>query len=187
MIWILRWTWSDWPGFPNIAVMCPPPPNKIVSHLAFSIHWEGEKGVISRDSNTGHIGYVEADKPQARGADQSIVMKVHKYNMQMFSASCSCRFGLDQQTRLVLCQHLQRAGVLSPLHRSAFISFLPCFALKTLKTVASFACGPYLPPPPQPPPLPRIGMLSVCLFRGKWPFVSAAPRHRRSRRLTPAE
>lgn len=81
--------------------------------------------------------------------------------------------------------------------RSAFISILPSFALKKILTiVASFAFGPYLPPPNRPttpaaatssPTRDGEMLLSMCLFREKWPFVSAAPRHRRSRRLTPAE
>lgn len=100
----------------------------------------------------------------------------------------SAELSPDQQTRHILRQQSPKGWSLR-FPRSAFISILPSFALKILTIVASFAFGPYLPPAPTTTSPSQDGemLLSMCLFREKWPFVSAAPRHRRSRRLTPAE
>lgn len=101
----------------------------------------------------------------------------------------SAELSPDQQTRLILRQQspkgrgsLPTASLCIHFHSALFYFKNPynsgLFCIWPLSTTITTTTSPT-----------QNGemLLSMCLFREKWPFVSAAPRHRRSRRLTPAE
>lgn len=115
------------------------------------------------------------------------------------SSSCSCQF-CRTKSRLTNPTHSPSAvskrtntslpSALPSLQCSAFISILSSCALKNPYHCGLFCIWPLSPTTTTTPSSPTLDgemLLSMCLFREKWPFVSAAPRHRRSRRLTPAE
>lgn len=114
----------------------------------------------------------------------------------------------DQQTQHIHC--LQRVRVFTSLSILFTASLCIYFhsALTALKKSPQLWCLLHLDPifhplhqpfahlHPHPTPhslthphthIHTEMLLSMCLFREKWPFVSGAPRHRRSRRLTPGE